>query len=205
MRSCLEEHKLIYLTKINAAGEAVYFLWGAEIEGGEDVFYLNAEGLDFACAATLREIIAIAEAKSSESNLLSSEPPTQYDFDLFWRRLSQVNVYRYSNSLICRYLLDGWNYLEDFTLPIGVDLMVLQSAQSKSFTDQVYQKLFWGSNLPAFTPDGRAYHPIWSALELHAARQYLRTIWAKLRNKSNTFNELTEGVTIPSIRFLANS
>jgi len=37
--------------------------------------------------------------------------------------------------------------------------------EDKALTQKIYNKLFWGSNLPAVTPKGRYYEPIWPRRE----------------------------------------
>lgn len=40
--------------------------------------------------------------------------------------------------------------------------------------NRIYDKLFWGCNLPAVTPPGREYVPLWSLEELAILRDVLR-------------------------------
>jgi hypothetical protein len=183
---------LIYLIKLTVLNKVGYFLWGEETYSGDDLFYLNADGNDFACAATLEEITAIAQAKSSEDNLLSSEAVTQYNFETFWQQLSEVSARQHSNGTVYKYLLNGWNHLENFARSIEVDLRELETADNKSNAEEVYQKLIWADDLLASAAGGKVPNPIWSELELAATRQYLVAIWRELRSVSNRFSELTD-------------
>ncbi len=36
----------------------------------------------------------------------------------------------------------------------------------RKLTQKIYDKLFWGCNLPIVTPEGEHYHPAWTKREL---------------------------------------
>jgi uncharacterized protein YegJ (DUF2314 family) len=57
--------------------------------------------------------------------------------------------------------LDAWNLFTDLSLSAGGDFDPDQDQ-----TLGIYDKLFWGNNLPAMTPEGEHYTPVWSSKEL---------------------------------------
>ncbi len=40
-------------------------------------------------------------------------------------------------------------------------------------TNKIYDKLFWGCNIPALTPRGKKYIPLWSAREISIINKVL--------------------------------
>ncbi len=57
----------------------------------------------------------------------------------------------------CDSVLNIWNLFGDLATSVG------QSFNSdRKCSRRIYEKLFWGNNLPAVTPPGKHYRPIWS-------------------------------------------
>ncbi len=71
--------------------------------------------------------------------------------------------------LNCVEFLNAWNLLADISAAIGGDFDA-----DKAKTRQIYQKLFWGNNLPAVTPAGKHYTPQWPGRESRIIREVLR-------------------------------
>jgi hypothetical protein len=69
----------------------------------------------------------------------------------------------------CGLLLEAWNLFDDIAASIGAHLHDRGERR-----DKVYDKLFWGNNLPAVTPPGRSYQPLWNGCELRILRSVLR-------------------------------
>lgn len=90
---------------------------------------------------------------------LSADAPVVYDLD-------QLRAWTSSNTqaVDCRALLDCWNLFADVAecVPEHGDAFRAQDRAGSS----VYEKLFYGNNLPAITPSGRAYEPVWSEAEI---------------------------------------
>jgi hypothetical protein len=62
----------------------------------------------------------------------------------------------------------AWNLFADVSRSIngGFDT-------DHALTRKIYDKLFWGCNLPAVTPAGEQYHPAWTRRELKIMRDVL--------------------------------
>lgn len=67
----------------------------------------------------------------------------------------------------CNAFLGAWNLFSDVARSIGSEL-----PDGSDLANKCYDKLFWGNNLPAVTPPGKHYEPIWDAVEA----DYLRTL-----------------------------
>ena len=62
----------------------------------------------------------------------------------------------------------AWNFFTDVSLSIGGGF-----DPDRKLTQKVYEKLFWGCNLPVVTPKGRQYHPTWTRREIMIMRDVL--------------------------------
>jgi hypothetical protein len=69
----------------------------------------------------------------------------------------------------CVDFLNAWNLFTD----VSVSLKGNFDSERKA-TEKIYDKLFWGNNLPAVTPEGEFYTPIWSRKELEIIREVLQ-------------------------------
>jgi hypothetical protein len=63
---------------------------------------------------------------------------------------------------------DAWNLFADLSRSIGGDF-----DPNGELTRKIYDKLFWGCNLPVVTPEGGQYHPAWTKRELKVMRDVL--------------------------------
>jgi len=73
-----------------------------------------------------------------------------------------------SAKVDCDALLTAWNLFGDLASSINGDFDL-----DRERTQLVYEKLFWGNNLPAVTPPGKHYTPEWSDDELLLIREIL--------------------------------
>lgn len=107
--------------------------------------------------------------ESAESQGIRIEPdaPAQYDFDKTERWCAKAD----DTSVDCNAILNHWNFLDDLAAWPPQQQSAYQTA-SKNATG-VYNKLFFGCNLPAVTPAGEEYLPNWSADELVELREVL--------------------------------
>ena len=69
----------------------------------------------------------------------------------------------------CPVFLNAWNLLGDVSVSVGGNFDA-----NKRQTKKIYQKLFWGNNLPSITPKGKHYEPTWTLRELKIIRRVLR-------------------------------
>jgi hypothetical protein len=100
------------------------------------------------------------DARTSSSDV-SPERAAIYDLDTIeaWCRSN-------SGAVDCPVLLNAWNLFGD--LPRG---HLFDAADARA--TGVYDKLFFGCNLPAVTPPGEHYVPTWTPAELHELKRVL--------------------------------
>jgi hypothetical protein len=73
----------------------------------------------------------------------------------------------------CGVLLDAWNAFNDISSSFQEDDAPF--AKMNFAHKPIYEKLFWGSNLPAVTPAGERYDPIWNAGEIESLKSIFGT------------------------------
>jgi hypothetical protein len=102
----------------------------------------------------------------------------ELDFDEFWMAIKGLRVNRASSTKTCARLLNGWNFLEDLLRALAEPdwLKRLSTASMK----RIYDKLYYGNNLPAVTPVGRSYSPLWPREEIVLLRGTFRKLWHEL-------------------------
>ena len=57
--------------------------------------------------------------------------------------------------------LDTWNLFEDIAISTNGNF-----DKDKAVTNDIYDRIFWGCNLPAVTPEGESFTPTWTKKEL---------------------------------------
>lgn len=93
-----------------------------------------------------------------------SEEPILHNLDRVLKDLSRKKP----AQLNCQELLAAWNLLGDVSNSVGGSF-----DEDKAHAHKIYDKLFWGCNLPAVTPEGKHYVPLWSRGEYSMMRQIL--------------------------------
>ncbi len=111
-----------------------------------------------------RTLIHLRAFATEHALKLQKERPTHYDLDAVdrWRKVRGGKKSRY---LKCNLLLDAWNLFGDISASTG---RAFPGAASEA--NLLYQKLFYGLNLPSITPEGQHYTPAFSRAELQALR-----------------------------------
>ncbi|MBQ7232479.1 MAG: hypothetical protein IJX07_04545 [Bacillales bacterium] len=91
---------------------------------------------------------------------------TRNQMKLATHRVTVINcdmVQLYKTNFDCNLLLDFWNIITDVACSIKVDF--LGDHREDSITN-IYNKLFYGCNLPALRGNGELYFPEWSVSEI---------------------------------------
>jgi len=65
-------------------------------------------------------------------------------------------------------LLNAWNLFGDIATSVDAEF-----DSDRQLSQRVYEKLFWGNNLPSVTPPGKHYTPLWNEDELSLMRAIL--------------------------------
>ena len=101
---------------------------------------------------------------SSFSLTIKNEEPILHDLNFVASWLETEKV----ESVDCGNFLAAWNLFDDVSRSVGGNF----NADHK-LTAKIYDKLFWGNNLPAVTPEGEHYEPTWTKRELKIMREVL--------------------------------
>jgi hypothetical protein len=75
-------------------------------------------------------------------------------------------------------LLVAWNLFDDFSNSIKGDF-----DKDRDLTNNIYNKIFWGCNIPAMTPEGESFTPSWTKKELKIIRETLNFGFQMFREK----------------------
>ena len=113
----------------------------------------------FASESELHEYCAkndIALSPSEENNAL-------YDLDTLNKWLKEDKV-----DIDCSFMLNMWNIISDVARSINKSFV---GDDDKMLT--IYNKLFYGNNLPVYSPTDKEYIPIWDSDEIDALRLIL--------------------------------
>jgi hypothetical protein len=145
--------------RLNA--EDRYAIW---MSGDKDSMAVSADGFIpiFANTDILRRYAALCNFQ------LVKEKPIMLDLDWLanWKRMK-------TGSVDCPEALAAWNLFGDVANSLGERGMQFLELDSQEHFRKIYNKLFWGNNLPAMTPPGCEYIPEWSSDEIHSLGELL--------------------------------
>jgi len=147
-------------------GTDVTFLWESG-DGPDRIVVDDAGGI-----LAFESENAAREAGWSGDQIVSSERPPLYDFD-------SLQAWCKSGESVhdCSMLLDAWNMLAD--LPHAGSLFHGADARAS----HLYEKLFFGCNLPDVTPLGEHLVPTWDASETADLKHLLLLGLAEFRSR----------------------
>lgn len=80
-------------------------------------------------------------------------------------------------SIDCDAFLCAWNFFVDVSRSLGGGFDA-----DRDRTRKIYSKIFYGNNLPAITPAGKHYIPLWSNREKRIIREIMAQGLTMLRN-----------------------
>lgn len=78
-------------------------------------------------------------------------------------------IYTHSRTFDCSFLLDFWNIFNDIAYSFGEKIPNERTRKS----GRVYNKLFFGNNFPAITPEGECFKPIFTKTDRKITRKIL--------------------------------
>lgn len=96
---------------------------------------------------------------------IDKEEPILHNLDLIKYWLQNPN----RDTVVCSDFLATWNLFTDVASSVR-DVIFDRDLQKNNF---IYKKLFWGNNLPAVTPLGKHYEPIWTDGEIETLAKVL--------------------------------
>jgi hypothetical protein len=165
----IEMYPYCYIYK----GRKTFLVWLTK-EGDKDTFRLDSNNrlISFRSERGLRDL------PGTRSKQLKWSEGVQIDFDHFWNALRRLKVGKSSSAKTCKILLDGWNFIEDMVRTVG--LTETTKGLHSPLLKKVYDKLFYGNNLPAVTPESKSYTPLWLREEIVSFRKEFYSIWKML-------------------------
>ncbi|WOX05058.1 hypothetical protein [Microbulbifer pacificus] len=96
--------------------------------------------------------------------------------------LEKINCWleaEFGENLEYECILNAWNMFDDVFKSIG------KTFSSKSeLENSIYDKLFYGSNLPVITPKGQRYDPVWTFAEISFIRTAMELGIEQLRTSA---------------------
>lgn len=135
-----------YIVEFVILEETYYCIWYSD---DEDLFWLSDNKILF--FKSIEQITLYCERQG----LCVEEEISVYDFNtlLDWLKgsHSQIN---------CEYLLRMWNIISDFSHSINAKF-----SDSDDQLNQIYEKLFFGNNLPGINLTNQKYCPTFSQIE----------------------------------------
>lgn len=134
-----------------------YLIW---FSNDEDGLLTHPDGIipSFANLEALQAYTALHQIVLNETDLWL------YDVDKLVRWLQRPLL----AAIDCNSVLNFWNLFGDLAKSLHADF-----DRDRARTNSIYDKLFWGNNLPAVTPKAKHYNPVWSDEERLVIRDVL--------------------------------
>ena len=120
-----------------------YLLW---VSGEKDSVAVDADGF----VPSFRTLVLLQEFADRERYRLEIEEPKLHDLD--W-----VASWRTDMPVDCDAALAAWNLFSDVS--VSVPALTHNFRILDSRFPSIYNKLFWGNNLPSMTPEGEQCSP----------------------------------------------
>ena len=154
-----------YVCLARLGGSSCYFVWQTDVAAKQADRVLLDVDQCIATFSTEREARAAADARGE-----GAEPsaPVVYDLD----RLAAWCEHPAEATLDCEAAINAWNLFNDLGTSTGGTVNMYRFAERG--LNSVYDKLFFGNNLPSITPSGESYTPAWDVEELARLAQALR-------------------------------
>jgi len=143
------------------------------LDGAEGLLLWFSNNLDGVCTAGESSVPSFNTEDdlllfASNNNIsVSTEEPVIHNLDAVQAWINDSK----SETLNCGETLAAWNLFVDVASSVPVEAGDFEDADRK--LNSVYEKIFWGSNLPAVTPVGERFEPDWTAEELASLVDFL--------------------------------
>ncbi len=149
-----------YPCRLRMNETVVFVIWYSDERDG----FLRDEAGGLLAGSTSAALAAAA--KAHEVDLVRNET-AEYDFE----RIRAWCIAPEAAGIDCSSFVDAWNFFDDLAgLSVGADTPYTQLSRTGS---ACYDKLFLSCNLPALTPPGERFEPVWQAAEVAEIRQLL--------------------------------
>jgi hypothetical protein len=145
----------LYRAPFSLDDEDRILIWREEINASwEDGVILDTSGHGptFSTVAALHAYAQGHELRIEEEIEEPLGKPADLDTVVRWLRNPGAD------TIDCVAFLAAWNLFGDVARTVGAD----EFDPDVDATRMVYDKIFWGNNLPPMTPVGEHYEPIWN-------------------------------------------
>lgn len=168
-----EQSELYYRVCIIFLKKEYYLFWK------DDLFFISNEDGKMLIESNQGDLLLAANKHKLS---ISDQSVDTLDIDHAFRVLKQMRRDRPLSEDSCRVLLDSINILEDMAKTLGMPVG-LQDSEENASLNHLYDKIFWGNNLPSVTPEGKSYSPLVLPNEIKLIRKYLRGLWFDIYNQ----------------------
>lgn len=168
--------KRYYLCEFHLDGRRLYVIWYSNDQDG-------LVGMSDGKIASSTDECRMNAFCHANNLTLMPEPIVHYDFD----KISAWCEHPIAEMVDPILFLNVWNMLGDAQSLHEANVLSRDDAATGR-ADKVYAKLLYANNLPALTPQGATYEPIWSQEELNLLSRVFRTSLAELRAKIEFIN-----------------
>jgi hypothetical protein len=149
-----------------------YLLWCGSNENQEDDYFVTTKFDDvnrLLISNDLQKLLNYADTNHLKLNS-RIEVDLQLNIDRLYKILPKLKYGKQISEKNCVLLLNSWNAFIDIIYSIDKPLLEIK-VRTRKYTDRekfkIYDKIFWGNNLPSMTPEGKKYHPIFSKKEIY--------------------------------------
>jgi hypothetical protein len=157
-----------YPLALKVGGRTLFLLWVSDDWAVNRVLARDGRVVSFSDEESARQY-ALAE----NLTLAPKEELRLHDLD------SAVSWLEVDTEPDCRILLAIWNLAGDVARSVNEPF-----EDRGEVLDDVYNKLFFGNNLPSMTPPGKQYHPEWTEGELRLLRATIQIAIALIRSRA---------------------
>ena len=141
-----------------------YLIWATDLDSdAKDVILLDGDE----CILAFDDLSMLQEYATENKLTITQEEPILHDLDWVsnWVRSPSPS------TVNCVHVLAAWNLFADIWQSVKRHREYFRSIDEQY--QAVYDKVFWGNNLPAVTPDGEHYVPEWNPDEIDVLRGVL--------------------------------
>lgn len=132
-----------YILWYRLDGRDGFLIWYSDEKDG---VYVNGDGY----VPSFKDAASLVEYAKGRGLSVDTEGPILLDLDVLGKWLEGKDV----ESIDPHSFNGAWNLFADVSRSInGV------FDTDRELTQKIYNKLFWGCNLPSVTPEGKQYHP----------------------------------------------
>lgn len=147
-----------YYVKMSFNGERLYTLWYSDDEDG----VITEESR----IVLFRNLNKLKEYTIENRYYTPDDSISEYDFDLIKKWTEKP-----SNLIDSKVFIDCWNMFSDISKSIGIPFI---GNFDTGLTIDIYNKLFYGSNVSAIRCNGDMYLPVWNTEELRQLTKILK-------------------------------